>query len=66
LDCLQPILWHKIANGATQAEGNGAGFYGKPYQPGGIIKNDIESILFLRKGGATGIPHPSPWNSPSA
>lgn len=51
LDCLMPILWHKIANGATEVEGNGAGFYGKPYQPGGIIKNDIEYILFLRKGG---------------
>jgi DNA modification methylase len=51
LDCLQPILWNKIANGATEAEGNGAGFYGKPYQPGGIIKNDVEYILFLRKGG---------------
>ena len=51
LDCLQPILWHKIANGVTEAEGNGAGFYGKPYQPGGIIKNDIEYVLFLRKGG---------------
>ncbi len=51
LDCLQPIFWHKIANGVTEAKGNGAGFYGKPYQPGGIIKNDIEYILFLRKGG---------------
>ncbi len=51
LDCLQPIFWHKIANGVTEAAGNGAGFYGKPYQPGGIIKNDIEYILFLRKGG---------------
>jgi len=51
LDCLQPIFWHKISNGATEAEGNGAGFYGKPYQPGGIIKNDVEYILFLRKGG---------------
>src|SRR5579864_9526372 len=51
LDCLTPILWNKIANGATEAEGNGAGFYGKPYQPGGIVKNDIEYILFLRKGG---------------
>lgn len=51
LDCLTPILWHKIANGAMEAQGNGAGFYGKPYQPGGIIKNDIEYILFLRKGG---------------
>jgi len=51
LDSLTPILWHKIANGVTEAEGNGAGFYGKPYQPGGIVKNDVEHILFLRKGG---------------
>lgn len=51
LDSLTPILWHKIANGVTEAEGNGAGFYGKPYQPGAVIKNDVEYILFLRKGG---------------
>jgi site-specific DNA-methyltransferase (adenine-specific) len=51
LDVLTPILWHKVANGTTEAEGNGAGFYGKPYQPGSIVKNDIEYILFLRKGG---------------
>jgi len=51
LDCLTPILWHKIANGATEVAGNGAGFYGKPYQPGAIVKNDIEYILFLRKPG---------------
>jgi modification methylase len=51
LDCLTPILWHKIANGVTEAEGNGAGFYGKPYQPGAVVKNDIEYIVFLRKGG---------------
>ncbi len=51
LDCLTPIIWHKIANGVTEAEGNGAGFYGKPYQPGAIVKNDVEYILFLRKGG---------------
>jgi len=51
LDCLTPIIWHKISNGTTEAQGNGAGFYGKPYQPGAIIKNDIEYILFLRKGG---------------
>ncbi|HXH83636.1 MAG TPA: site-specific DNA-methyltransferase [Candidatus Tectomicrobia bacterium] len=50
LDCLTPILWHKIANGVTEAEGNGAGFYGKPYQPGAIVKNDVEYVLFLRKG----------------
>jgi len=51
LDCLTPIIWHKIANGATEVEGNGSGFYGKPYQPGGVVKNDVEYILFLRKGG---------------
>lgn len=51
LDVLTPILWHKIANGTTEATGNGAGFYGKPYQPGAVVKNDIEYILFLRKGG---------------
>jgi site-specific DNA-methyltransferase (adenine-specific) len=51
LDSLTPILWHKIANGANEAEGNGAGFYGKPYQPGSIVKNDTEFILLLRKGG---------------
>ena len=50
LDCLTPIIWHKIANGLTEASGNGAGYYGKPYQPGGVVKNDIEYILFLRKG----------------
>ncbi len=58
LDCLTPILWHKIANGVTEATGNGAGFYGKPYQPGAVIKNDIEHILFLRKG--VGYRSPSP------
>ena len=52
LDCLTPILWHKISNGATEVQGNGAGFYGKPYQPGAVIKNDVEYILFMRKGGA--------------
>lgn len=51
LDCLTPIIWHKIANGVTEVEGNGAGFYGKPYQPGAVVKNDVEYILFLRKGG---------------
>lgn len=51
LDCLTPVIWQKIANGATEAQGNGAGFYGKPYQPGAIVKNDVEYILFLRKPG---------------
>jgi site-specific DNA-methyltransferase (adenine-specific) len=51
LDVLTPILWHKIANGVTEAVGNGAGFYGKPFQPGAVVKNDVEYILFMRKGG---------------
>lgn len=58
LDCLTPILWQKIANGVTESEGNGAGFYGKPYQPGAIVKNDVEYILFLRKGGDYRSPSP--------
>jgi site-specific DNA-methyltransferase (adenine-specific) len=52
LDSLTPILWFKIANGATEVEGNGSGFYGKPYQPGAIVKNDFEYLLFFRKGGS--------------
>ena len=51
LDCLTPILWNKIANAKLEVAGNGGGYLGKPYQPGGVIKNDIEYILFLRKPG---------------
>jgi modification methylase len=58
LDSLTPILWFKIANGVTEAKGNGAGFYGKPYQPGAIIKNDFEYVLFFRKGGEYRSPTP--------
>lgn len=58
LDCLSPIYWQKIANGVTEAAGNGAGYYGKPYQPGAIVKNDVEYILFLRKGGEYRRPKP--------
>lgn len=50
-DNLAPIIWYKIANAAFEAEGNGAGFLGKPYEPGGVIKNDIEFILMERKPG---------------
>ncbi len=58
LDSLTPILWSKISNGANEAEGNGAGFYGKPYQPGAVVKNDIEYILFMRKGSEYRSPEP--------
>ncbi len=51
LDCLTPILWHKIGNGVNEAQGNGAGFYGKPFQPGAVVRNEIEHLLFFRKPG---------------
>lgn len=50
-DYLTPILWHKIANAQFEAEGNGGGFLGKPYEPNAIVKNDVEYILMLRKHG---------------
>lgn len=50
-DNLAPIIWHKIANAAFEAPGNGAGFLGKPYEPNAVIKNDIEFILMERKPG---------------
>jgi site-specific DNA-methyltransferase (adenine-specific) len=51
LDNLTPILWFKIGNRTNEAGGGSSGYYGKPYQPGAIIKNDHEHILFLRKPG---------------
>ena len=50
-DNLAPIIWHKIANAQFEAEGNGSGFLGKPYEPNAVIKNDIEFILMQRKPG---------------
>ncbi len=35
---------------ATEAKG--VGFLGKPYEPNAIVKNDIETILMLRKPGS--------------
>lgn len=49
-DNLAPIIWHKISNVAHEVE-NGTSFLGKPYEPNGIIKNDIEYILMQRKSG---------------
>ncbi len=57
LDCLTPIIWHKIANGVTESEGNGAGFYGKPYQPGAILKNDLSTSFSSGKAGSIGLLH---------
>jgi len=48
-DNLAPIIWHKISN--ARYEMGAGGFYGKPYEPNGVIKNDIEYILLQRKPG---------------
>ncbi len=50
-DNLTPIIWHKIANAKYETMGNSSGFLGKPYEPNGVIKNDIEYILMERKPG---------------
>ncbi len=50
-DNLAPIFWHKIANANFEAKGN-TKFLGKPYEPNGIIKHDIEYLLMLRKPGS--------------
>jgi modification methylase len=52
LDTLTPILWYKIGNRTNEAGGGSSGYYGKPYEPGAVIKNDFEHILMLRKPGA--------------
>lgn len=49
-DNLNPIIWHKISNASYEVQ-NGSKFFGKPYEPNAIIKNDIEFILMQRKPG---------------
>lgn len=50
LDSLTPIIWYKVANITLEAS-RSSRFLGKPYLPGGIIKNDRETIVMLRKPG---------------
>ena len=50
-DNLAPIIWHKIANAAHEAERRTSDFLGKPYEPNAVIKNDVEFILMQRKPG---------------
>jgi len=57
-DVLTPIQWEKVANISMEASSS-SGVLGKPNQPGGIIKNDRESILLFRKPGAYRKPTPS-------
>ena len=47
---LAPIIWYKISNAKYEVNGNSR-FLGKPYEPNGVIKNDIEYILMERKPG---------------
>ncbi len=57
LDVLTPIIWLKVANISLEAS-RSSRFLGKPYLPGGIIKNDRETIVMLRK--SCGYRKPSP------
>jgi len=50
LDNLTPIRWLKVANITLEAS-KSARYLGKPNLPNGIVKNDVEHILFLRKPG---------------
>ncbi len=56
-DNLAPIIWYKISNMKTETGGSGS-YLGKPFEPNGVIKNDIEFLLMLRKPGG--------YRSPSA
>jgi DNA modification methylase len=56
-DVLTPIRWLKVANIKMEAS-NSSRFLGKPNLPNGVIKNDLEHILFLRKPGGYRKPTP--------
>lgn len=49
-DNLTPIHWAKVSNIKLEAS-RSSRFLGKPNLPNGIVKNDIEHILLLRKPG---------------
>jgi len=49
-DVLTPIRWQKVANIRLEAS-RSSRFLGKPNLPNGIVKNDLEHILFFRKPG---------------
>jgi site-specific DNA-methyltransferase (adenine-specific) len=56
-DCLTPIRWYKVANIALEAS-RSSRFLGKPNLPNGVVKNDVEHILFMRKPGGYRSPTP--------
>ncbi len=49
-DVLTPIRWQKVSNIKLEAS-RSSRFLGKPNLPNGIVKNDLEHILFFRKPG---------------
>jgi DNA modification methylase len=49
-DNLTPIRWQKVSNINLEAS-RSSRFLGKPNLPNGVVKNDIEHILFFRKPG---------------
>jgi site-specific DNA-methyltransferase (adenine-specific) len=49
-DNLTPIRWLKVANIVLEAS-RSSRFLGKPNLPNGVVKNDIEHILLMRKPG---------------
>lgn len=56
-DVLTPIIWLKVANIRMEAS-RSSRFLGKPYLPNGVIKNDRETIIMLRKPGGYRKPTP--------
>jgi modification methylase len=56
-DCLTPIRWLKVSNIKMECS-RSSRFLGKPNLPNGIVKNDIEHILFFRKPGGYRKPTP--------
>jgi site-specific DNA-methyltransferase (adenine-specific) len=57
LDNLTPIIWLKVGNIQLEAS-NSSRFLGKPNLPNGIVKNDFETIVMLRKPGGYRKPTP--------
>jgi DNA modification methylase len=49
-DNLTPIRWLKVAHIALEAS-RSSRYLGKPNLPNGVVKNDLEHILFFRKSG---------------
>lgn len=49
-EVLTPIIWSKVSNISLEAS-RSSRFLGKPYLPGGVIKNDRETIILMRKPG---------------